>query len=375
MSGRARLLPVTQKILAASKRRASVVIVQHLLEDTAEFVMLLRDRGFDVPAVVGIPYSVSAAAQQSLAAEGVDVVVPPLTQIGAMIRRILSELGDEPVIVHEVGGYCADILRSERAEMPKQCVGFVEETKQGLWRYQRLDTLSYPVVHIAESRLKDMEAPFVGRAVTESILEDLTSEGIRPQECLIGVIGIGIIGGSVAASLARRFQSVRCWDSEPIARLHALSRGLRLASRAELLATSNVIIGATGSLSVHPRDLEKVRDGVMLTSASSRRIELPVAYIRRHGTLVDRRGFVQTFQMPSGKSIRVVNDGYPVNFRRRSLPPFIADLMFAQIAAGIDRLLTTKLRPGLHVLPKEDESRIAHAWLACHQDAVSGLEA
>jgi adenosylhomocysteinase len=370
------LLPATEAILGRTRRKggASIFIIQHLLDDTAEFVSLLRKHGYRVPCVIGIPYSASPAAQKTLVDAGIDAIVPSFPRIDAVIRRKLAELRaeDRPVIVHEVGGYCADIMRSMSNVIPERCLGFVEETKQGLWRYRKLPNVRYPVMHIAESRLKDIEGPYVGRAVAESLIEDLANERIQPSRCAVGVLGIGIIGSSVAGALAPTFPRLQCWDEKPIARLQAISKGLPLAaSRSEILATSDVIVGATGTSSLRTGDLASLRDGVILASASSRRIEMPINHIRRHGKLVAADGYVQTFAMPWRKSIRIVNDGSPINFRRRSLPSAIADLMFAQIATCIEHLLTGKFPPGLHPLPAEDESRIAEVWLKWHQPGMT----
>jgi adenosylhomocysteinase len=371
MAEHSRLLPATEAVLARSRRKhcPSVFIIQHLLDDTAEFVSLLRQYGYRVACVIGIPYSASSAAQKSVADAGVDVTVPAFSQMSAFVRRKLLEVrAEKRLIIHEVGGYCADLLRGDSNVIPAQCLGFVEETKQGLWRYRKAGVPRYPVMHIAESRLKDIEGPYVGRAVAESLSEDLAKEKMKSKSCAIAILGTGIIGSSVGSALTPAFPELRCWDENPIARLQAVSKGLPLAtSRAALLADASVIVGATGTHSLSPADLANLRNDVILASASSRRIELPVNYVRSHGKLVATRGYVKTFVMPWGKSIRIVNDGYPINFRRRSLPIAIADLMFAQIATCIQYLSAAKVPPGIHPLPAREESRIAEIWLGAHQ--------
>src|SRR4051794_12628860 len=227
MTHYARLLPATEAVLERMRRKpaASIFMIQHLLDDTAEFVSLLRAYGYRTPSVIGIPYSASPAAQKKLSDAGVDVAVPTLRHMGKVVRGELAKLRAEnqPVIVHEVGGYCADVLRSRDDVIPERCLGFVEETKQGLWRYRKLDVIPYPVMHIAESRLKDVEGPYVGRAAAESLIEDLANEKIDSAACAVGILGIGVIGGSVANALTATVRDLLCWDESPIARLQALS--------------------------------------------------------------------------------------------------------------------------------------------------------
>ena len=67
--------------------------------------------------------------------------------------------------------------------------------------------------------------------------------------------------------------------------------------------------------------------------------------------------------MPWGKNIRIIDDGFPVNFRSFSLPNHISDLMFCQISFCIHKLLNQKLPKGLHSLSIREEMNIADLWI------------
>jgi len=371
----ARLLPVTARFLARapksqrSRPEVSVLVIQHLLADTAHFVTLLRAAGFEVYRVIGVEYSSKPTVLQRLVKGGFDAVVPRFPDLPATIRKALREFRGSSsgvarqLVIHEVGGYCADIVRLAPGLIPETCVGVVEETKQGLWRYHKVRALGYPVLHIADSRLKNVEASYIGQAVARSLLEDIESVRVRREGCTVGVLGSGVIGRSIHMSLSRLGLSVASWDKSPTARMAMTERGFAVVKRAPLLKSSDAVIGATGARSISWPDLRDMKDGVILASASSRTIELPVGDIRKYGARGVRQGYVEAYSMPWGKTVNLVHGGFPVNFRRRSLPFPVADLMFAQIAVCIGKLVKSEYAPSVHGLSKKDEVMIARAWV------------
>lgn len=364
-------LPVTAEVftrcLQHTEDRCGLVVLQHLLPDTESFIYLCEGFGFTITAILGISYSARAEVVQRLSRR-FDVRVPAFEGLTTTAESLLSDTyamaneRGQPFIVHEVGGYLADWAAAE-PESSGPCLGIVEETKQGLWRYAKQARLGVPVLQIADSRLKSYEARHVGEAVALCFEEDLTFLGRRLSESRGLVLGFGDIGSAVAASLRVRGSPLGCFDLDPSKRIAAAMSGFRCGLREELIAESEVIVGAAGAESLHTEDLPRLKDGVLLASASSRNIEFPIDDLERLATsAVEISPFLREYQMPWGKAVLLANRGFPVNFRHMSLPAPFADLMFAQIAMCIGALTNSSFRATLHSFSPEDEQAIAQVW-------------
>src|SRR5438045_279452 len=92
-----------------------------------------------------------------------------------------------------------------------QNVGSAMSKRRGLWQYES-QVLTIPVVQLADSPLKMIEAAYVGDAVTSVLAEELFELGLGLRGLPITVLGYGQIGSCVASSLRRRAASVGCWD-------------------------------------------------------------------------------------------------------------------------------------------------------------------
>ena len=368
-------LPVTAEYLAEAARGelcfgrdVSLLVVQHLLEDTQEFLRLLEQVGLDVAQVVGIEYSGREEIARSLRSRGVRVEVPALEGMERVLEEILRELISErhgrKLLIQEVGGYCAGVL----ARLDGRLDGFlsvVEETSQGVWRYRELCADRVAVLQIAESKLKELECRFVGAAVARAIEEDLTVLGRSLIGCRVGVLGLGRVGMAVAESLRDRGAVVWCHDLDHVALIRAHIAGFGCPSRDRILAHSDVLVGASGRKSLSSDEFRLLKDECLLASASSKTVEFPIQELEVKSMTVankNQESFVTTFEMSWGKTIRVACGGRPVNFRNMSLPWPIADLLFCQIAASIKVLLTTKLAPGLYPLSPSDQNVVARLW-------------
>lgn len=365
-------LPVTRRILdelqAAAKGggRPGLLIIQHILLDTETFLRLLLERGWRVRALIGIPYSCDAAVAERLASL-IDVRVPAFDDFQRVVDLTLAgelrRAPAEPFILQEVGGYCAALLGGGSPLDTTLCAGAIEETRRGLWRYQAQDGLKVPVLEIAGSRLKEIEAIHVGEAVARAIATDLTELGRALPGLAAGVIGFGSIGSAVARSLQARGASVACFDTSPIRRIEAAARGFRVIGRGRLLAESDLVVGATGTGAFDAGEIPLLKEGAVLASASSGRGELPVGALVGSARSCDRVGSsVTRLELSGGGTVHLIQEGFPANFRLSSLPPAIADLLFAELALCLRRLVVSPPPPGLHSLSLTEEEKVAGLW-------------
>jgi len=376
-TGRGADLPVTTEIFRAhpgiGPAAAPVVVVQHLRADTAAFLALMHACGWRLASVLAIPYSSSPDAVAVVRQLGVRVLEPTLDDLsGALAAELLQvhATTGERVLVHEVGGYLADLL-AVRPEFASMVDAAVEETKQGLWRYQRLPDLQLPVLQIADSPLKQIEARYVGAAVGLSTLELLRSMGVETIGRPMGIVGYGDIG-SAAARFARGLGNpTYVFDIDPTRMIAACADGFTVLPAEKLVQACRVIVGCSGRPSIDPSWFAPVQGRYYLASGSSRQIEmsrllraLPDAGQPAGRVQLDSRyGDVPCLrlQFPTA-DVMVLNAGMPVNFLGESLPYSVIDLVFAQVAAGMVVLASSKVPPGVHPLGATDQSHIAHLW-------------
>ena len=347
-----------------------MLIIQHLLEDTEEFIRLLN-RYEGTPAhVLGIAYSSRSDVYARLKSSGISVEVPLFAELPKVVAGWLTmacEGGVSPessgILIHEVGGYCANWIAQNTDLAAKRIVGVVEETRQGLWRYMDARP-SVPVLQIANSKLKTAEHRYVGESVALGVQSDLEALGRNIRDARILVLGFGGVGSGVARQLVLLGAKVTCFDCDAARMLEAHVLDFRIGNREREMSIADVIVGASGTQSINRSDLRLLKDGVLLVSASSRDIEFPVEEL---SGICDECAkithYVVEYRMPWSKRINLSTEGFPINFRERSLPPPIADLIFSQVVHAMGKLVDEELPPGIHSLMDRDVSRIAKQWL------------
>lgn len=369
------MLPLTERILATmvsdqiEPDSVEIILVQHLLSDTEEFVRLIRGFGFKILRIIGIEYSSRPDVVERLRSSGIDVVVPKVGATEDTLRQVLqdqlSRSQSNRIILQEVGGYCANILNAVAEPQGRdRFLGVIEETRHGLWRYRDVSDFPVPVIEIADSFLKSLEARYVGEAVARAVEFDLLEAGSTLWGAKSVVLGFGDVGSSVANGLRVRGSFVSCFDPDPLKLIYARMLGFRSPARQRLLSDADIVVGASGKRSLTDQDLEQLGDGVMLASASSKDVEFPIDLIR--STATNRHvvtPYVNEYTMPWGKRIRVSSEGHPINFRGFSLPHFMSDLLFAQIVAAMQMLLSVRPSNQIHSLSKEHQVHIASEWL------------
>ena len=106
-----------------------------------------------------------------------------------------------------------------------------------------------------------------------------------------------------------------------------------------------------------------LKNGAILASASSGRGEFPLDALSEVAQGYLRVGeSVTQLELSAGGSVFLIKDGFPANFRLSSLPLSVADLLFAELALCLHRLVMSPPPPGLHSLRLEEEERVAALW-------------
>lgn len=374
---RADYLPtLVQRLDLVLSENHRYLLVAHLFDDTMRMIDALTGI-MDFDAIVGVPYSSgSDATRQKWQARYGDRVQCPKTE--ADFRNVLASTlqkcliacrsSGQKLVIQEVGGYVVELLHERFLDQLDLVEGVVEITKQGVWRAAQLN-LKIPVMHCADSELKRLEAVRCGETIArclDGLMRDLgnTLAGRHAT-----VFGAGWIGFGVAKALRRLDVNPVLVDVNPLkvaeARLSGFDAGLVPGD----LSRSDLVVGAAGRLSVTSDVLNQLRDGCLVASASSRRIEIDVDYLETAPSY-DIHPSIRAFhfnntQTGRDRQLCLVNNGYPANFipGSGSVADEIVELILGELIVLMADLTTYSYEPGIHRLDSEGEATCTQLWI------------
>lgn len=346
-----------------------LLVVQHLREDTLRLLQVLR-RHVEVESVVGITYSTQAQVVEALRAEGVRVLTPGYGELERVVGEELErsvercEREGQRLIIQEVGGWAVPRAQGLGAERRRCIAGAVEVTKQGVWRARALRPLEFPVLHCAESRLKEVEAQMAGEAVVAAVDGLMRGQGQALAGRAALVLGYGWIGRGVSRALQRRDVIVAAVDPDPLRRVQARLEGVLTPGLEQWLPQASLVVGTAGVLTVNAEVLRQLEDGTVLASGSSRDVEIDLAALRAGARSTHELApHVRAYEMRDGRTLYLLNEGYPVNFIHGSVPDEVVELIFAEVLALVHRVATRPPGPGVHGIDRQDEALPAEVWL------------
>ncbi|MHA7775099.1 Rossmann-fold NAD(P)-binding domain-containing protein [Roseibium sp. M-1] len=373
---RAEYLPALVKRLdLVRSERHRYLMVAHLFDDTRRMVDALKGV-MEFDAIIGVPYSSgSEATRQKWQAIYGDRVACPKTEdefrkvLALALERSFSACrrSGQKLVIQEVGGYVVELLHEAFQGDLHLVEGVVEITKQGVWR-ARQTPLKFPVLHCADSELKRLEATRCGETIArclDGLMRDLgnTLAGRRAA-----VFGAGWIGFGVARALRRLDVIPELIDVDPLKVAEARLSGYPASLTPADLGGCDLVVGAAGRLSITQDVLGRLRNGCLVASASSRRIEIDVDYLEQVSS--DHiHPSIRAFQMPDGRGgetqICLVNDGYPANFipGSGSVADEIVELILGELIVLMADLTTYTYEPGIHRLDSEGEATCTRLWI------------
>ncbi len=358
---------------------ARLIVLEHILPTTAEFLEHLKSKGVEIFSVLAKPYSIDATAEARLIAGGISVTRITYDQLEStnvlddlLLEAVkLSKIDAKPILILDVGGYFAGPLKSGRlpVEAPQYILGVVEDTTFGHNRYARaVSEIPVPVFSVARSDLKEIEARFVGRDAVGAVESVLRSRGVSIAGRNALVLGYGMIGSNVARALRSHDLNVYVYDREDFKNLRAFIDGFTIHKKRELLRRADLIFSATAERALSFREMEECKDNAILASVGSKDTEFDMTELRRQAVLREELGpHVVKYKLANSKNVMVVQNGTAVNFLLPSLPIEILDLVFSEIIVCMMHLLKkAKEYPAGHRLysvPESNMSAVSKSWL------------
>lgn len=353
--------------------KMTVVGILHALSDTREFLSHLLRYGHEVPLIFAKPFSKNAEEIAQIERMGVRVEqldYETLEGTSVLLETIRSQMSmaKYPLVLVDVGGYFAKPLAEMSAlQAEKLPIGVLEVTTYGHNRYVvAKDKINTPIVSIARSPIKDVEATFVGESAWFAIDSVFREVGMSVQGKKVGIVGYGMIGRRVAETAKANGVHTLIFDTDPLKLLDARSFKHQVSITLERVLTEcSIVVSATGSLAISLSDMLSASDGIVLASAGSKANELDMAGLRNASVnTLHISKMITEYTLASKKRIRVLRNGAAVNFLLGSCPDQTMDLVFSEMAEGCKRLVENNLeKHAIHEVGIIARQRIAREWL------------
>ena len=333
-------LPLVDKVLERSKKhslhgRINLLWIGHLLATSYPLALALREAGVSRGdfQIVGTPYGSNPAVVESLREMGFEIRVPTLDPAAyeKQVELALNEMvkrhreNQKTILVMDDGGLVARLL----AKHPKRYrsisgnIKIVEQTTRGITEAETAG-VAHPIVDVARSQSKKREAKYIGPAVARKVSQALSRYGkqvAKKNAVIMG--GGGWVGRHVAEALRDAGAKVTVVETSSVRRAAMKRRGFDVVSdsgKRSALKKADIVIGASGKQSLSYADLQGLKDGVAIASASSKRLEFEMDTLSKHAKRKTVASSNPLVRLPSaeyqlgGKSILAIGDGWPVNF-------------------------------------------------------------
>jgi len=363
------------------------VILEHILPTTVEYIDKVNTI-YPVDLIIAICYSVDMATVKLLRDKGYNVYVPKniddmLNNLGGLVVDLLKK-NTYPLIIQEVGGYFAYATK-ELSEYP-HFKGCVEDTNNGLWRYQDAEKkkeLYVPVISMADTPLKHVEDALIGDACVyslEKVMRSQLASIIQGVRC--GVIGWGHIGKSAAAAFKGRHGIVSVYDINPVVDMLAYAEGYYPMPLNEMLSEVDIIMGCSGRRSIRTADIDNLKNGIILCSASSKDIEFDLkgfaelCIIETIQNNENSKCPIQKYTVKeTGKYFYLLDYGTPIDFLDMSLQGAILDCTCSELFVCMRELSSNAHSSGIISLTDKLQTDVAKKWLKIHSEVFSHKDA
>jgi adenosylhomocysteinase len=354
--GNCRLLSAIAAEFARTRPFAGLTIGTgiHLEPKTVALLLTLTQGGARVISTGNLS-STQADAVGYLRSHSVEVIGSATTDAAVHDQDLRQVVAARPDLLLDNGG---DLFAHYLAAPYPGLLGGTEETTSGRMRLRPLaDQLRVPILVINDSPIKQFaeNRHAVGQSVLESYIR-ITNQMTNGRR--VAVFGYGACGKGVAANFRNAYASVAVVEVDPVARLEASLDGFAVPSRDDALRTADIVITVTGADSViTDKDLEFLKDGVVLMNAGHFPREIAVDQIARCAEVTKRREVadgIATFDLAGGRSFHLLTDGHMVNLAGpRPLGNSIEsmDLGFALQARCLEALAGGSLGEGHVVVP------------------------
>jgi adenosylhomocysteinase len=276
----------------------------------------------------------TAASAQVLIKAGAELIMSECTasttdwaavkfmkQLGAKVyqdsdspRKVLDH---KPELISDTGFVLSTEYLKDLEAGQSYVYGGCEITTSGIHKMRQLAALKFPVININDGELKTLIENYhgVGDGVVEALFR-LTGRMWSGRSA--AVIGYGRVGAGVANYLRKAGAAVHVVELDPIRRLVAHYDGFCLLTLEQSLRQCELIVTASGCLSVIGYEqLRLAKDGMLLMNVGHWAEEIDLAGIRTNAVAYRQvSNHLDEYEIADGdssKRIYLIGSGGPAN--------------------------------------------------------------
>ncbi len=273
----------------------------------------------------------------------------------AVFRELAADLENMKLLILEDGGYhysAVETIKNKYKNFEHKILACIEQTRNGLRAYKQyamVGKIGYPVLTVARSKIKmNIESCYVAQNAVETIKSFLSLLNQKMLEKKVLLFGYGAIGRYVSKMLDYYgcCQYIYDWNLRISQVAKNDGRNVLETVNKFTFADNMLLIGTTGNASFTQEMLEAYidseADNIILASVSSKQTEFQVLLENKKKYVEESRilrigdyilGMEYQFNnVYKRKKIKVLADGYPINFYgEESLPLEVIDLIYAEM--------------------------------------------
>ncbi len=349
----------------------SVIAVQHIVTDIVPFISVLKNKVKSL-TIIPKPNSISELVRGAIQ----DFNFAQVSREELKGQTVLSQLfpKNQKSLIIDIGGYFATEEFLDFCANNSQILGIVEDTENGLQKYEKLFTHispTIPVFSVARSELKQNEDDLVGYSVayyTEMITRKYR---VLPRYVKTGILGYGKLGKGIAKYLFNQNCKPFVFDTDPLKLVEAMKDGCIPMQKGELIKAINILFSATGSRSLTLDDLKNLQSGSFVASVTSSEDEFGFKCEDNSACTIIRSDEFVSEILLDNKSVYLINDGNAVNFIDKDadrVGDFIR-LVQGEIIESINELYSKK-QQGVKTVSVKQKNKVASLFLEIYGDVL-----
>jgi adenosylhomocysteinase len=341
----------------------------HITKETGVLVRALRDGGANVAIASCNPLSTQDDVAAALQNEGIKVYGykgETKKDYYAFLKKVVET---KPHITIDDGCDLVTEIHANHKNLLKQIIGGCEETTTGVLRLkamQKASQLKYPVIAVNDNDTKHLMDNYYGTG--QSTLDGI----IRATNVLFAgktvvVAGYGSCGKGVALRAKGLGARVIVTEVENFPALQAVMDGHTVMPMEKAAPLGDIFVTVTGNRDViRPEHIKKMKSGAILSNSGHFDVEIDVPGLEKIASKKRKiRSSLEEYTV--GKNnIYLLAEGRLVNLAAaEGHPSEVMSMSFCGQALSVEYILKNagKLAPGVHMLPKELDDKIARLQL------------
>lgn len=345
----------------------------HMTIQTAVLIETLLELGAEVTWTSCNIYSTQDHAAAAIAAVGVPVFAwkgETLEEYDWCIEQQLFAFkgGKGPNMILDDGGDLTVTVHDKHAHLfggSDPIRGISEETTTGVHRLYdmfRTGSLKVPAINVNDSVTKSKFDNLYG--CRESLADGIKrATDVMFAGKVAVVCGYGDVGKGCAQSLRGFGARVIITEIDPICALQAAMEGYEVKTMEDVAQIADIVVTATGCKDVvRAEHMQAMKDEAILCNIGHFDSEIQIAWLENHPEIREEniKPQVDHFIFPDGKRLIVLARGRLVNLGcATGHPSFVMSTSFSNQVLAQIALWSEKFSPGVHILPKKLDEKVA----------------